>query len=262
MKSIVLKIFFLLMVFVTAKAQTDTVYTYLDIANVKHTLKGNTVSVELAEADKKYFKETYKQVNITNAQKINAQQLFAQAKADTASHKIDDTVYCPSITIQTKNAKEHFYINLASAIHQSINYLFDELVFNEKYILKNGENFLPIKIIMATDTIYTYYDAAKNRYELTNDELEYIPVNTKQSSSGIYNGGTYDSKTLNKIERKKLVALFNWAITHTNVQTNKNIKPNAVIEMKIGDAIKSIIVQAKAPINITINNYLKQLINK
>lgn len=241
-------------------AQVDTVYIYTDIAKTKHILNGNTLSVALAEEHKKYFKETYKETIISNGQKLRTQQLFALAKSDTASHNVDDTVYCAYITIQTKNAEEHFYINLTSKTHQILNYLFDELLFNEKYNLTSGDNLFPINISLTTDTTYTYYDAIKNRYELTNYELEFIPVNAKESSSGIYSGGKYDSKSLNDNESKKIIALFKWAITNKKVQTNKNIKPNAIVEIKIGDEIKSFILQANAPINITINNYLKQLI--
>jgi hypothetical protein len=111
-----------------------------------------------------------------------------------------------------------------------------------------------------TDTIYTYYDAARNKYALKENELEYTPVKAIESSSGIYSGGIYESKALNDKESKKIIALFKWAITNKKVQTNKNIKPNAVVEIKFGDEIKNFILQAKAPINITINNYLKQLI--
>jgi hypothetical protein len=243
-----------------AIAQVDTVYIYTDIAKTKHILNGNTLSVALAEEDKKYFKETYKETIISNTQKLRTQQLFALAKVDTASYNIDDTVYCPYITIQTKNSEEHFYISLTSNTHQILNYLFDELLFNEKYNLTSGDNLFPINISLASDNKYTYYDATKNRYELTNYELEFIPVNTKESSSGIYSGSIYDSKSLNDKESKKIIALFKWAITNKKVQTNKNIKPNAVVEIKFGDEIKNFILQAKAPINITINNYLKQLI--
>lgn len=116
-----------------------------------------------------------------------------------------------------------------------------------------------IKMQPTADTIYIYYDANRNRYELNGYELEYIPVNVKESSSGIYNGGTYNSKTINEQERKKSEALFKWAITHKNVQTNKNIKPNAIIEIKNEAITTSYILQSKAAINITINNYLKQL---
>ncbi len=111
-----------------------------------------------------------------------------------------------------------------------------------------------------TDTIYTYYDAARNKYVLNGNELEYTPVKASESSSGMYNGGTYESKELTEKEYKELVQLFNAALADKKAQTNKNIKPNAVVEIKIGDEIKSFILQANAPINITINNYLKQLI--
>ncbi len=111
-----------------------------------------------------------------------------------------------------------------------------------------------------TDTIFTYYDAARNKYVLKGNELEYIPVKLRESSSGMYSGGTYESKELNKKQRGKLESLFNAALADTLAQTDKNIKPNSAVEI-ISDSKKvSFILKAKSVINISINNYLKQLI--
>ncbi|MBK8610124.1 MAG: hypothetical protein IPL84_09280 [Chitinophagaceae bacterium] len=110
------------------------------------------------------------------------------------------------------------------------------------------------------DTVYAYYDAARNKYVLKGKELEYIPVQKKESSSGMYSGGTYESRELNKKEREKLELLFNAALADTLAQADKNIKPNAAIEISIDSRKISFILIATLAINKSINNYLKQVI--
>ena len=110
------------------------------------------------------------------------------------------------------------------------------------------------------DTVYTYYYAARNKYVLEGNELEYIPVNKKESSSGMYSGGTYESRELNKKQRKKLESFFNAALADRIAQTDKNIKPNSAVEISIDSRKVSFILKAKSTINTSINNYLKQLI--
>ncbi len=110
------------------------------------------------------------------------------------------------------------------------------------------------------DSVYTYYDAVRNKYVLKGFELEYIPVAEKESSSGMYSGGTYESRGLNNGQRKKLVLLFNTALADTLAQTDKNIKPNAAVEISMDSRKVSFILKAKSAINISINNYLIQLI--
>jgi hypothetical protein len=120
--------------------------------------------------------------------------------------------------------------------------------------------FTNVKAKNITDTVYTYYDAARNKYVLKGNELEYISVKLNESSSGMYSGGTYESRELNKKEREKLELLFNAALADTIAQTDKNIKPNSAIEISIDIRKTSFILKAKSAINISINNYLKQAI--
>jgi hypothetical protein len=120
--------------------------------------------------------------------------------------------------------------------------------------------FTNVKASNNTDTVYTYYDAPRNKYLLKGNELEYIAVQKKESSSGMYNGGTYESRELNNEQREKLESLFNAALADTIAQTDKNIKPNAVIEISIDNRRTSFILKAKSAINISINSYSKQVI--
>ncbi len=120
--------------------------------------------------------------------------------------------------------------------------------------------FINVKANNNIDTTYTYYDAARNKYVLAGNELEYIPVNTKESSSGIYSGGTYESKVLTEKECKELVSYFKNALANKKAQTNKNIKPNAAVEISIGNKKINFLLLATSTYNISLNNYLKQLI--
>ena len=110
------------------------------------------------------------------------------------------------------------------------------------------------------DTVFTYYDAARNKYVLKGFELEYIPVAKNESSSGMYSGGTYESKELNNGQRENLELLFNTAFADTLARTDKNIKPNAVIEINVDNKNVNFILIAASEINQSLNNNLKQLI--
>lgn len=113
-----------------------------------------------------------------------------------------------------------------------------------------------------TDTSYVYYDANRNRYGLHGKNLEYIPVNAKESSSGIYSGGTYNSRELTEKQLRKLVALFTIAKATPQAHTGKNIKPNAAVEISCNNQKKYFLLQAQSAINVSINKYLKQLFKK
>lgn len=120
--------------------------------------------------------------------------------------------------------------------------------------------FTNAKANSTSDTVFIYYDAARNKYVLKGNELEYIPVNKKESSSGMYSGGTYESRELSNGQREKLELLFNAALADTIAQTDKNIKPNSAIEISCDSRKISFILKAKSAINISINSFLKQLI--
>ena len=112
------------------------------------------------------------------------------------------------------------------------------------------------------DSSYNYYDAARNKYVLTGNELQFIPVKASESSSGIYNGGSFVKLLLTIEERNELVRLFTSALAHKKSQTSKNFKPNAAIEFIGCKNKKSFLLKSTAEINIALNNYLKLLIKK
>lgn len=113
-----------------------------------------------------------------------------------------------------------------------------------------------------SDTIYTYYDATRNKYVLNGNELEYIPVKVSESSSGKYTGGTYTTKAITEKESHELEQLFKIALSNKKAQTNKNIKPNAAVEIIAGSKKINFLLKSAAAINISLNSFLNQLINK
>ena len=60
-------------------------------------------------------------------------------------------------------------------------------------------------ITSVNDTTYSYYDAARNKYILNGDTIEYIPVKPLESSSEIYNDGNYIKKEIQATDRDKLL---------------------------------------------------------
>lgn len=117
--------------------------------------------------------------------------------------------------------------------------------------------FTAVKANTNSDTVYTYYDAARNKYLLKLNELQHISVNIKESSSGMCSGGTYESKELNSAETEKLVSLFKAALANKKAQTNKNIKPNATVEISSKNKTINFILIAASTQNISISNCLK-----
>ncbi|MEQ1553652.1 MAG: hypothetical protein ABL929_05710 [Ferruginibacter sp.] len=109
------------------------------------------------------------------------------------------------------------------------------------------------------DTVYTYYDAARNKYVLNENELEYIPVKVSESSSGKYTGGTYTTKAITEKESHELEQLFKTALANKKAQTNKNIKPNAAVEINYGNKQIDFLLKSTAAINISLKNFLTQL---
>ncbi len=113
-----------------------------------------------------------------------------------------------------------------------------------------------------TDTIYTYYDAARNKYVLNGNELEYIPIKASESSSGKYSGGTYAIKAISKKESQELVQLFKTALANKKIQTNKNIKPNAAVEIIVGNKKINFLLKATSEINLSLDKILNKLKSK
>ena len=109
------------------------------------------------------------------------------------------------------------------------------------------------------DTTYTFYDAARNKFVLNGNSLEYVPTTAIESSSGIYNGGMYKTRVLTEKEYKELAKIFNAALADKKAQTIKNIKPNAAVEISIGGKKTNFLLKSTTAKNIALHNYLKQL---
>ncbi|GAG85526.1 unnamed protein product [marine sediment metagenome] len=71
--------------------------------------------------------------------------------------------------------------------------------------------------LKSTPKIYNYLDGNGNKYIISNELIEYIPVKPFFSSSGVYNGGDYIKKEISEIQYNKLTISLNIAIKIRNV---------------------------------------------
>lgn len=125
----------------------------------------------------------------------------------------------------------------------------------------NANNYSSIQNIKnTTDTTYTYYDAARNKYVLRGDTLEYTPVKPAESSSGIYDGGNYVKIKISGSDKNNIVFLFIKGKASKKAQTKKNIKPNAFVEIEGANRNENFILKAASSINIELKNLLQQLL--
>ncbi len=79
-------------------------------------------------------------------------------------------------------------------------------------------------------TNYIVFDGSRNKYIITENSLEYIPITPAKSSSGVYSGGEYVKKSLTADEYKSIVALLAKATANQEIQTDVRAKGNPIIE--------------------------------
>ena len=79
------------------------------------------------------------------------------------------------------------------------------------------------------ETNYTFFDGSGNKYIVTEDSLEYIPITPAQSSSLSYSGGQYVKRDLNADEYNSILDLAARAIKNKEIQTEEKAKGNPAI---------------------------------
>lgn len=80
-----------------------------------------------------------------------------------------------------------------------------------------------------TRKIYNYFDGNGNKYIISNEVIEYIPVKPDISSSGVYNGGDYTKKDISEIQYKKLAISLNVAIKNKKSHIRNRVKKSGLI---------------------------------
>ncbi len=79
------------------------------------------------------------------------------------------------------------------------------------------------------ETNYTFFDGSGNKYIVTENSLEYIPIKPSESSSLHYSGGQYVKRDLNADEYNSILDLAARAIKNTEIQTEEKAKGNPAI---------------------------------
>lgn len=79
---------------------------------------------------------------------------------------------------------------------------------------------------------YEYSDGSANRYIITPDSLEYIPVQPHESSTGFYSGGVPKKISITPETYRLIKQTLESALTNEAVHTDKRAKMTGLITVK------------------------------
>ena len=111
-----------------------------------------------------------------------------------------------------------------------------------------------------TPKIYNYLDGNSNKYIISNEFIEYIPVKPSFSSSGVYNGGDYTKKEISEIQYKKLTSSLNVAIKNKKCHIKNRVKMSGLIVIQEENKEKAYILSPGSEEISKIENLLKNII--
>ena len=113
-----------------------------------------------------------------------------------------------------------------------------------------------------TPKIYNYIDGNGNRYIISNDLIEYIPVKPSFSSSGVYNGGDYIKKEISEIQYSNLTYILNEAIKNKKSHIKNRIKMSGLVVTHKKNKKKAYILSPDSSDISNIEKELKKIISK
>ncbi|NVM19087.1 MAG: hypothetical protein HWN80_15335 [Candidatus Lokiarchaeota archaeon] len=113
----------------------------------------------------------------------------------------------------------------------------------------------------STLKIYNYLDGNGNKYIISNELIEYIPVKPSFSSSGVYNGGDYTKKEISEIQYNKLATSLNVAIKNKKSYIENRVKMSGLIVIQEKDKEKAYILSPGSEEISKIENLLKTIIS-
>lgn len=93
--------------------------------------------------------------------------------------------------------------------------------------------------------IYKYHDGSGNTYIIKDDvkkTIEFIPVKPLFSSSGVYNGGNYAKKEINKLQYAKITSIINKTIRNKESHIKNRVKMSGMIIIQEKDEKKTYIL--------------------
>jgi len=107
-----------------------------------------------------------------------------------------------------------------------------------------------------------YADGSANRYEISIDELKFIPVKPEESSTGMYSGGEPAQVALSKEQYNHLKNLFETALAQTDQQIPDRIKTSGLVVVINGSDKQEVILKPNAPAKLAIEAELKKMIER
>ena len=113
----------------------------------------------------------------------------------------------------------------------------------------------------STPKIYNYLDGNGNKYIISNELIEYIPVKPSFSSSGVYNGGDYIKKEISEIQYNKLTISLNIAIKNKKCHIKNRVKMSGLIVIQEENKEKAYILSPGSEEISKIENLLKNMIS-
>ncbi len=108
--------------------------------------------------------------------------------------------------------------------------------------------------------IYNYLDENGNKYIISNKSIEYIPVKPSFSSSGVYNGGKYVNKELNKIQYDWIISNLNFAIKNKNIHIKDRVKTSGLIIIRDKNKEDSYVLSPDSEEKHKIESLLQEII--
>jgi len=90
--------------------------------------------------------------------------------------------------------------------------------------------------------ILKYADGSGNRYIITNDTIEYIPVKMEESSSGEYDGGEAQKKKISSDAFLQIKNKFDEIFNNKSIQIKDRIMTSGVLTIERNKKTKEVIV--------------------
>lgn len=114
---------------------------------------------------------------------------------------------------------------------------------------------------VSAQTSYKYFDGNNNTFIINDSLIKYIPVKTKESSSGIYSGGKTKQVKINKEKFQQLVKLFEEAFAkESEKQIIREMMSGALSEYYTNKLKKEAILKPKSEIKKKIEAELSHIL--
>lgn len=113
---------------------------------------------------------------------------------------------------------------------------------------------------MNTSVHYEYADGSANLYLIKENELRYVPITPKESSSGTYSGGEPKTVTISASQFDELKKLLEAALANSANHITNRVMMSGMISM-IGDKTKDqCILKPNCKEMLAIESKLKELL--